>query len=110
MDAASLRKFDDAAQASYEACFPASVTFPGIADPVACAGGAVRQLKLEFIAGGGLGEFDLAFRVRKSRLNNTPPEVGKLVTYQGKVWRIMRVSDPAASVAYAIHCANPNPS
>ncbi|MEQ1862636.1 MAG: hypothetical protein ABMA13_22175 [Chthoniobacteraceae bacterium] len=108
MDAASLLEFDDVAQADFEACYPASVTFPGITDPVACAGGAVRQLSLGFISGGGLGEFDLAFRVRKARLNNVPPEVGALITFQAKLWRIMRATDSAASVAYAVHCGNPN--
>lgn len=108
MDAASLLAFDEQAQASFEACYPASLKFPDIAGPVACAGGATRQLGIAFVAGGSVSDFDLSFRVRKERLGNTPPAAGINVGFDSKLWRIERVANPPTSVAYVIHCVNPN--
>ncbi len=104
-----LTDFNAAAQSgqemSRENLWPASITLPGVVGEIACSGGSVRETGVHLMVGGMMGEFLLAFRVRKELLTG-PPEVNTRLGYLGKQWLIMRVINDPRESAYIIGADN----
>lgn len=107
MDTASRLAFDEQAQASFEAQYPAELLAPDALTPIPCAGGTVRNGASRLFPGGVVDEYAVGFRVRKEHLPAGLPEVGTRWQWRRlgeptfrPAFRLSRASDTGASVAY----------
>lgn len=104
---AALLAFNREKQKHLEAQWPAVITIAGHVDedevlkPLPCAGGNLRQTGQRSILGGMVGDYALAFRLRRELVTG-PVEVGSLLGFDSKQWRIDRVMAPNGDEVYVI--------
>jgi hypothetical protein len=110
VSASALAQFNAGKQRHLEETYPAVITLAGVLDPegtggalrqIPCAGGNLRNTGAKAMMGGILGEYALAFRVRRE-LAPVMPVVGSLLGFEGRQWRIDRVAAPGTEGVWVI--------
>ena len=103
---AALTAFRNQAQLDLEDKFPAEIALSNVDGAITCAGGNVKRNDNELVSGGFLPDFDVSFRVRKELLE-VVPEVGIGLEFEGVNYRLSRVVNSPADVAYMLGAVDP---
>ena len=103
MTAANLATFRTAVQNQMEVFFPATITLASTGYACATTGRRRSRALRPDLGGGFLDAYEISFRVSKTLLA-IEPTPGATLTWNGGTYRIERVHNAAADVAWKLDC------